>query len=292
MAIAALADNGHTHVSSGDGAEPKVLPIKVARFSDGLYVMRARDQYSDLLGGRVESVDGVPAAEVMRRLELLRGGLPVWRELNATYYITIQDILFGVGISPSPAWSAWMLRFSDGRVATRTVDAYRPAPDEPAPLPVRWYSTEPLAGLSSGWRTLAATSNTLPVPLRDYAANFRRIRLPNSCVVFLQLKAITDVDGERLGPFLDDTERDLRARPTCNVILDLRYSVGGDFTKVASFGRRLPQLVEPKGKVYVLTTAMTFSASIAMVGFIKQAGDARVSILGEPIGDRLAFFSE
>jgi hypothetical protein len=292
MSIAALADNGHTHVSSGDGAELKALPIRVARFSDGLYVMRAKDEYSDVLGGRVESVDGVPAAEVMRRLELLRGGLQGWRELNATYYIAIQDILFGASISPSPARSTWRFRFFHGREATRSFAAYRPAPNEPAPLPVRWYSTEPLAELSSGWRTLAMTSNTLPVPLRNYAANFRRVRLPNTCVIFLQLKAITDVDGQGLGAFLDDTERDLRARPACNVILDLRYSVGGDFTKIASFGRRLPQLVAPNGKVYVLTTAMTFSASIAAVGFVKQAGGARVQILGEPIGDRLAFFSE
>jgi hypothetical protein len=228
----------------------------------------------------------------MRRLESLRGGLQGWRELNATYYIAIQDILFGAGISRSPAQSTWTFKLSGGRVATRTFDAYRPTPSEPAPLPVRWYSTEPLAGLSSGWRTLAVTSNSLPVPLRNYAANFRRIRLPNVCVVFLQLKAITDVDGQSLGAFLDDTERDLRARPACNIILDLRYSVGGDFTKIASFGRGLPELVEPDGKIYVLTTAMTFSASIATVGFVKQAGGARVQILGEPVGDRLAFFSE
>jgi len=212
--------------------------------------------------------------------------------LNATYYITIRDILFGADISRSPSQSTWTFKLSGGRVATRTFDAYRPAPTEPAPLPVRWYSTEPLAGLTSGWRTLGVTSNTLPVPLRDYAANFRRIRLPNSCVVFLQLKAITDVDGQSLGAFLDDTERDLRSHPPCSVILDLRYSVGGDFTKIASFGRQLPELVAPNGKIYVLTTAMTFSASIATVGFIKQAAGARVSILGEPVGDRLAFFSE
>jgi hypothetical protein len=41
-----------------------------------------------------------------------------------------------------------------------------------------------------------------------------------------------------------------------------------------------------------LTGPSTFSAGITTTAFVKQAGGDRVTILGEPVGDRLNFFSE
>ncbi|HEY2446064.1 MAG TPA: hypothetical protein VGI20_10030 [Rhizomicrobium sp.] len=293
MEIAALADNGHTHVGSGEGADPKRLPVRVALFSDGLYIMRARYPYADVLGARVEALDGVSTDQAMRRLEMLRGGVKGWRRLNASFYASLQDVLYGAGIARSPTRSVWSLLLRNGTRATRTFDAYQPLPNEPLPFPVRWYSPEPLKNFTAGWRTLQINAGaTLPVSLTGYADNFRRVWIPHSRAVFIQLKAIEDADGQGLGKFLGETESDLRTHPPCEVILDLRYSIGGDFTQIAGFGGRLPNLVAAGGHIYILTSAMTFSASIATAAFVKQAGGNRVEILGEPIGDRLAFFSE
>ena len=88
------------------------------------------------------------------------------------------------------------------------------------------------------------------------------------------------------------TEAEMKSRPPCAVILDQRFNGGGDYTNVAGFSARLPGLMDPKGKIYVLTTAETFSAAITMTGFVKQAAPGRVVILGEPVGDRMTFWSE
>jgi hypothetical protein len=42
----------------------------------------------------------------------------------------------------------------------------------------------------------------------------------------------------------------------------------------------------------LVTSPATFSAGITMTAFVKAAGGDRVTILREPVGDRLAFFSE
>ena len=42
----------------------------------------------------------------------------------------------------------------------------------------------------------------------------------------------------------------------------------------------------------MLTGPATFSAGISTAAFVKHAGHGRVVILGEPVGDRLQFFSE
>src|SRR4051812_39735115 len=51
MQLMALADNGHTRMDpSAEGA--LILPVRVARFEDGFYVMRTTAPYRNLLGGR------------------------------------------------------------------------------------------------------------------------------------------------------------------------------------------------------------------------------------------------
>jgi hypothetical protein len=72
----------------------------------------------------------------------------------------------------------------------------------------------------------------------------------------------------------------------------MRFNGGGDYTNTWRFANRLPSLVSPGGRVIVLTGPSTFSAAITTTAFVKQAGGARVTILGEKVGDRLAFFSE
>jgi len=80
------------------------------------------------------------------------------------------------------------------------------------------------------------------------------------------------------------------ANRPCALILDNRFNDGGDYTNSAGFAGDIPKLVD--GKIIVLTSPMTFSAGITTVGFVKQAGGDRVIIVGEKVGDRMAFYSE
>jgi hypothetical protein len=65
MQIDALADNGHSRVETDPSAEPLELPVRVAVFSDGLYIMRATENNADLLGARVVAIDGQPIEAAM-----------------------------------------------------------------------------------------------------------------------------------------------------------------------------------------------------------------------------------
>jgi hypothetical protein len=76
------------------------------------------------------------------------------------------------------------------------------------------------------------------------------------------------------------------------VILDLRGDGGGDYTNTWQFAHQLPRLLAPGGHILILTDSATFSAAITTAAFVKDAGGERVTIIGEPVGDRLSFFSE
>jgi hypothetical protein len=291
MRIDALADNGHSHVGSERSAAPLELPIRVAAFSDGLYVMRATETNADLLGSRVTAIDGQPIDAVMIKLEQLRGGTPQWRRLYASQYLTLQDLLYGIDVAPDMQQSNWTVATPAGAAITRRLDAYAPPGSEPAVFVKRWLSSEPLTGMTGPWRAVEP-DRPPPISLIDFDKAFRSLPLPGTCAQYVQFKSNADQDGQSIADFVSRTRQHLRQMQPCHVILDLRYDDGGDFVNTYRFARELPTLIPPAGKIIMLTGPATFSAGISTAAFVKHAGRERVVIVGEPVGDRLQFFSE
>jgi hypothetical protein len=290
LQIDALADNGHSRVENEPSARPKELPVRVAAFSDGLYIMRATDGNADLLGGRVRAIDGQPIDVVVSKLEQLRGGTASWRRLHAAQFLTLQDILYGMDVAPDMQHSNWSVETRAGAMAMRRLDAYTPPTSEPAVPAHRWLSSEPVTGMT-GWR---AAEPDLPPPIsfNDFDRAFRSLSLAGTCIQFVQLKSNVDEGGQSIRDFLSSTEKVLRQTKPCNVIFDLRYDGGGDYLNTYGFARKLPGLVPAMGRVIVLTGPATFSAAISSVAAARHAGQERVVIIGEPVGDRLQFYSE
>jgi hypothetical protein len=102
LRITALADNGHTNLHYGKGGPQNFIPLRVVLFADGLYVLRAKSAYADLLGARVESIEGRPTRDVIAALEQLHGGTEGWRRTYAAIYIQSPEILCGDAIGSRP----------------------------------------------------------------------------------------------------------------------------------------------------------------------------------------------
>jgi len=290
MRVMALADNGHTTTSVASAA-PLELPVRVAEFSDGPYVTHATDTHAALLGGRVVAVDGQPIDAVMDQLEAIRGGAPQFRRYYAALLITIQDILNGLGIAPNANRSTWTVQKADGTHVTETLTAYRRPEDEPRDFAERWYSSEPRKEMGKDWKSFGPAKG-LPISLKDFDEPFRRFWLGDGCTAVIQLKSNTDEGTHKIGDFLVETQSEFEHHKPCNIIFDNRFNGGGDYTKTYSFAHGLIGDVPSPGRIYILTGPATFSAGITTTTFIKQSGGERVSILGEEVGDRMAFFAE
>ncbi|HSM94611.1 MAG TPA: hypothetical protein VLT91_01110 [Rhizomicrobium sp.] len=291
MQIVALADNGHSKLRAMLDSRPMmIVPLRVTRFADGFFVMRAKFPYRDMLGGRVQSIDGMPFDQVLKTLETLRGGIESFRAENAAVFIEDQDLLYGSGIAHDPRQSEWTVVTPDGRTVTHMITANSVKGDATIPYGPRWRSPEPLKGMGADWMAYSPARGALPQSLRNIDDYFSRAPVPNSCAEYVRVEDIVDTDGQKIQPFLQDTETALRAHKPCAIIFDLRGNGGGDYTNMWRFTHALPQLTT--GRIIVLTDAMTFSAAITTTAFTKEAGGNRVTIIGEPVGDRLAFYAE
>ena len=292
LRITALADNGHTHLYHGKGNLQNFIPLRVVLFADGLYVLRAKSAYADLLGARVESIEGRPASDVIAALGQLHGGAEGWRRIHAASDVQSPEILYGDAIGSRPDQTHWTFRLPDGSEVARTLPAEIAGENKPQAEMTRWLSPQKMKDESANWHALISHDADLPLSLRDFNSVFRRAWIDHGCTLFMQLKAIADANNQRIGDFLGAATDEMHAHPPCNIILDMRFNTGGDYTKIARFASHLPDFVRPGGRIYVLTGPQTFSAAITATAFVKQAAGSRATILGEPVGDRLAFYSE
>jgi hypothetical protein len=264
--IASLIGDGHTRFEIPT-MQAAYLPIHVARFGDDYRVTEASKGHEALLGARVEAIDGVPMAEVERRMLTVTASDegPGVREGLAQRRMTLGLYLHGLGISPSPDRAALALRADDGRSFGVDLAALPPGP-EPAfvsaaaatPL-MRRHKDDPL------W-CVDATPDVLYCDFRSY----RGLHGPAAAL-----------------------RRRLVEHPPAKLVIDLRQNGGGDF----EVGLR--NLVEPiqrnpavnrKGHLFVLIGPMTFSAAMSNSAHFRQRTQA--VLVGEAIGERPNSFQE
>jgi hypothetical protein len=180
------------------------------------------------------------------------------------------------------------LRLFDGRVIDRTIAMVPVAQMAATAEGARLWSPEPVPK-ERDWAT-ALRPRDVPLYLRDADHPFRSIPVHNLRALYVQFRSNEDENGFPIKEFLDTVRKYIsRIRPT-NLIVDLRFDVGGNLLTTLDFMRRLAGSVA--GRTYVLVGPYTFSAGIISAAAIKKGGGNHVTIVGDTIGDRTHFWSE
>jgi hypothetical protein len=289
-AIAALADNGHTHIWANAFKKDNLrLPLRMYWFADGLHVVRAKPAFADLLGARIETIDGRPVADIFAAVRRYAGGEDALRRAFLTPLFESPDLLAAAGVAREAQRLTLGGFFADGAPFTRTVDAEVRAPNAPVSATQRLlYPVS--SGSSEVWLSAALAAPT-PLWLREPGKLFTAAPLDRGGY-YISLTYNDDGDEESIGAFLDRATNVIRSARPPYVVLDMRMNDGGDFTTTWPFADQLARTIAPDAQIYVLTSTWTFSAAITTVARLKQTGRDRVVIVGEPVGDRLVFWAE
>jgi hypothetical protein len=288
--LAALADNAHSgiHYHSDLALPAQRLPLRFLWFSDGLYVARASGAAEDLAGAQVLRVEGRTPDELYSRVKVLMGGKAVDRRKRVTELMESSGVLQAMGLAVDADALTLTLRLPSGRVVTRRVVMTPQATQSPTADFERLWSPE-AAPKEVGWRP-AVTAQDLPLYLRDADRPFRTAPLPEQQAFYLQFRSNEDEDGYPIAPFLEAASAELEAARPQNLIVDLRFDIGGNLLTTLDFMHRLPALASRR--VYLLVGPYTFSAGIISAEVVKQAGRAKVTVVGDELGDRPRFWSE
>lgn len=289
--IVALADNGHTAYFPGPRSRRfnRIMDVRLAPFGEDFYVLRASPAHADLLGARLVAIDGRPAARARDAARSLAGGVPAWRDRGAAYFLESPEQMQALGVIVRADRAAYRFRLANGRTVTRTFTPEPANPDRVRANADRWYYPELMEAEGDSWRTLIGVEQA-PWAWREPDQPFRMRDAPEIDAFVIEMRQNNSSEETDIAEFMLDALEAARTSGRRNIVLDMRMNGGGDLNTTRAWVRRLPRTVP--GRVFVLTSPYTFSAAISTIGYLKQSAPERVTIVGEPVGDRLDFHSE
>jgi len=281
--IAALTGNAHTALFNPNWTQLfNRIDVQFFVGADGLFIGGARGELSELVGKRVDRVEGMRLAELRRHWARYQSGSEGWRDVFLPYFLESPEVLHAAGIAERS--DRVSLTLGDGRVIIVEVGT----------------QLDPLTGMSAVIPPPRAMTlvrmgfaPATPIYLQEPDKIVRRIDLPDHGAVYIQYRANMDFTGSvDVRSLSEQIARDLRDDPPSYVILDQRMNFGGDLNNTRNLMQTIPEVVGAEGHVYILVSGRTFSAGISSTGYAKQAGGDRVTIIGTPVGDDLEFWSE
>ena len=289
----ALAGNAHTRLYIlRNRSELRRYPIRVWWFADGLYVVRATPEYSELLGKRVSRLAGRTMERVKAAVDPLFAGNGPWLKYMSAYSMTSPDVLIGLGLI-APDGIA-QLEYVD-RAGKRRVRRLVPLPLKRSDQPVEsWWDLAPARPRNDGmWLSaLAVDSRQMPFYLRNSEQQYWSEYLPHQRALYVQFNRSGDApSGIKFAEFGKNVLADLQSSPVKKIVVDMRFNTGGNLDIAKAFFERLAAIAtERKIKVYVITGRATFSAGLFHALQLRRFANG--TFVGEPLGDVLTFWSE
>lgn len=283
--VVALADNGHSNVTFADGASPptEILPIRLAIAAGSLFVIRAKPEFADVVGVEVQSIEGVSTQDIFAALFKYQGGTAQFRKFRLLSLIETVGMLHAAGLAQR-ADRLTMSFAKDGRKLERTLPFILGRPMSPQDLVHELWSP-----VAEGWMHAIGASD-LPLYLQQPEEPFRFATLKRLDAWYLQLRANHPTPGHDLAKFADAAQTAFSLSGVRNVIVDLRFDMGGNQMFTRGLMRELA--VRAPGKIYVIVGPNTFSAGMGNAAVLKSLGRSKTVIVGDDVGDRLRFWSE
>ncbi len=292
-AAGAVTENGHSGVSVGRTMNRlNSLPVRFAWFTDGLHIVRAHGDYADLIGARVVRYEGQDPLALYPRMDPYFGGNDAFLRQNSASFFAAPASLHAAGLIDQPDRLSLDLVGMEGEAFTQSLQVedratgffgvqrnaiaqlYDPEVEsghdwrflDPAMTEATWFGRHPDRAL---W------ADTL-----DHGG------------VYWRMRNVFGNEATPLPGWLEDQAQALRDTPAAFLVLDLRANEGGDYTRAMGVAQSLGELVQPGGRIYILTDGNTFSAGIVTAYYaLYGAGDQAV-LVGAPMGDDMQFWAE
>lgn len=264
-ALTASVGDGHTFLAVSSTYHR--YPIGLFWFGDELRVIRASEQYRNLLGARIISVEGRPIADVQRALQrYIPQGENQWYVLEHSGEVLVTpESMAALGITP---------RLGPARIAFESAEG--------------WRFTTQLPALAPGAQITWAQADQISPYLRRRDDGLWFTYLPETRTVYADFRSYRQLEqnAKTLWAFIDANDVD-------RLIIDLRHNPGGNYSE----GRRLllyPAIFKPRlnrwGHLYVLTGRATFSA--AMTNATDFHRETEAILVGAPTSGRPNGFQE
>ena len=122
--IVALADNGHTaYFSSSRAKKHNRVPIRFVPFGEEFFVLHTDNANRDLVGARVDAIDGRSIGQFVATARMLTGGTDAWRDRSVPYFLESPEEMHALHQSKEPSGASYRFTLRDGTKVERKLTA-------------------------------------------------------------------------------------------------------------------------------------------------------------------------
>ena len=268
--------SGHNFIlpTSPNKGALKKLPVQFYQFNDGLFIVDAKEGFEQWIGYKVDLIESTPVKVALQKTNAVNARDNDMQILwLGPYYLGLPDVLEGLGIIKNANQVTITLSDKEGKSEKVTMN------------PVAWqFSGMPIL-------PKLKTVNQ-PLFLSKKEDNYWARTLPEHNAMYIQFNVVQQKEELTLLDFNLKLRENIRKSNTQNLILDLRFNSGGDGSICPPMLKTLIEfeVINPKGKIFVLIGRETFSAAQNLLTEITKFTNP--ILVGEPSGSKPSFIGE
>jgi len=294
MRLVALLRDGHTQVwLNNQDAFNRCFPVRLEKFSDGVFVTAVDRTYSSCLGAQVTRMGSMSMDDAYRAIS---GAVPSDSDHSiaraVSNYLSNAEILKALKIVPTSERLPLEVRLPGGEKQTVVLES---AEWEPS---LKWaYAKNAAPTRNETIGIFDGRKEPLPRYLRHVWPERKTYwfeLIPEDKILYFQFNEVGDSDDEPFSDFVTRLFRfyDEHTDEIERFVIDVRFNEGGN-------GYLLPPLVHefikrqaglPRGKLLIIAGKDTFSAATNFIG--QMLKETRAITVGDIAGGPLNWYSD
>lgn len=269
MQLVALIGDSHTALAWNTMGDFAVIPLQMAVYPDGIYVIAADRDYEVVLRGRLVEIENMPVDDVLAQLStIVSYENDQWLRKQAGGLLSVADILVGLEILPDREGGNFTFETEDGDMIALDVSTV--------------LSSEIR---SSSLDMVVSTAQVADPPTYWYYARvvYGYERLADGVLYVAYNQCASDPEYP-VAQFIADVLVEIDSGDINQVIIDLRRNSGGDSRLLEPLitGIKAREAINQPGKLYVLIGPDVYSS--AVLNAVQLQRDTAALLVGEPTG--------
>ena len=265
------------------------LPVRVYCFSDGCFIISASEQYQDLIGKELLSINGISISQIETLLNpFIPSDNDCGRKNSFPYYLANANFLKAVGIVKEDYQISLGTKDSVGEQQVFSVETFYKE------CSLHEYKRTFLFPGMPGWSH--PFRSAIPEYLRAFYSEYQYYWSrydPIRKSMYLQINQIVDSPDQYFQDFMNRFwgDFDSHSNDMKTFVLDLRFNPGGNGKFCLNFVKAIIQREASFKHIRfsVLVGRQTFSAAIILVAQLVNYTNA--ILVGEPMGGPLHMFT-
>jgi len=275
MKLVAAMGNGHNFIVPAYAQKGSFnqLPLQFYKFTDGLYIVGADQQYQALVGSKVIAIGNTPVDEALAKTKMINARDNEMQQLwLGPHYLGLPEVLKGLDI------------VDDSESISLTI--------EDATGKKQLVQPTQKAMAFGGFPKLPALANSDEIHNLRIKESYWYQYLPTKASLYIQYNYVHNKSSQSFEDFNIELREKISQLNTEHLILDLRHNAGGDGSTYPPILKTLVQFeaLNPKGKIFVVMGRNTFSAAHNLLLEINRLTNA--ILVGEPSGSKPNALSE